>query len=58
MIDKLKVILSSPRFWQIVAAGIVIWLQTNNWKFGVISILGGSVVVGSADSVATKINSK
>lgn len=58
MIDKICEILESPRFWQIVAAGIVIWLQTNNWKLGVISILGGSVTVGSLDSIATKISGK
>jgi hypothetical protein len=54
MIGKIKELFSSIRFWQIVAASIVIWLQTGDWKIAVISVLTGSVVVGSADSVASR----
>ena len=54
MIAKIKAILGSVRFWQLVGAGIVVWLQTGDWKLGVISVLGGSVAVGTIDKATSK----
>lgn len=56
MKQKIVDLLGSIRFWQLVGTGIVIWLQTDNWKMGIITILGGSVAVGSADSVAQNLS--
>jgi len=58
MYNKIKEILGSPRFWQIVVAGLVIWLETNDWKKGVLTILTGSVGVGTIDRFSEKIGKK
>lgn len=54
LLDKFADILTSPRFWMIIVGGVLVGLKNNDWKAGAISALTAVVVVGSADSVATK----
>lgn len=49
MIEKIKAILSSVRFWQIVGAGVIVWLESGDWKKGLLVILTASVGVGTID---------
>lgn len=52
--DSFINLLTSNRFWLIVAGGFLVGLERNNWKMGAISALTAIVAVGSADSIATK----
>lgn len=49
MISKIKEILGSVRFWQVVGAGVIVYLETNDWKKGLLTILGASVSIGTID---------
>ena len=67
MINKIKSILSSVRFWQVVLIalfqGLLDLSIIDNATFEAIarllqSVLGASVLIGSADSVALKLSNK
>lgn len=49
MWKKITELLSSRRFWLIVLGGILVWLQTNDWKLGAISAITAIVGVGTLD---------
>jgi hypothetical protein len=53
--QKLKDVLSSKRFWELVAVGAVIYLQTNDWRNALITILIGSVGVETIDKLGKNI---
>lgn len=63
MVAKIQEILSSIRFWQMLAAFVVYTLATEGaidpvWGETIAKILGVSVGIGSIDSFAKKLNGK
>jgi len=63
MLDKIKEILSSIRFWQMVLAFVLYTFGTEGiidpvWGETIAKILGVSVTIGSIDSFAKKLNGK
>ena len=60
MLDKIKSILGSVRFWQLVIAAIVVILGQNDvisveLANTIAKVLGVSITIGTLDSVATKM---
>lgn len=63
LLEKIKAIANSPRFWQLFLVGLVAGLQvplpSNPWVQGLsIAVgiwFGGSVVVGTVDRAAEKL---
>ncbi len=53
--EKFEALLGSDRFWLLVAGGVLVGLQQNDWKLGAISALTAIVTVGTADKVADKV---
>ena len=58
MIKKIGEILNSIRFWQLVGASVIVYLQTGDWKLAVITLLGGSTVIGTVDKFGQSIGKK
>lgn len=60
VLDKIKQILSSVRFWQLVVVGILQVIvkeipEAKNIIAAISLILGGSVVIGTADKISKNI---
>lgn len=55
MLNKVKELFSSIRFQQLVIAAIIIYLESGDWKAALITLLGGSVAVGTIDKAAKSI---
>lgn len=63
MVNKIKEILSSVRFYQLVAIAVLQLVakevpEVKDIVDAISLVLGGSVVIGSADSVAKKVGGK
>jgi hypothetical protein len=54
MLNKFKEILNSRRFWEVVGIGIIIFLQSGDWKYAVITILTASVGIDTIDRFSKK----
>ena len=51
MWSKFMALFSSRRFWLIILGGVLVWLQTNDWKLGAISAITAIVGVGTIDKI-------
>jgi len=63
MYSKIKEILSSVRFWEVVIVVVLLTIgkevaEVKTIVDAIASILGVSVVIGTADSVAKKVSGK
>ena len=66
MLEKFKLIIDSPRFWQLFFVGLVAGLQiplpNNVWIQGLSVAVGvwfgGSVIVGTIDRATEKLSGK
>ena len=63
MFNKVKEILNSVRFWQVVLGALMMYVESKGWvdqalRDLVITVLGVSVTLGTADSVATRLAGK
>ena len=58
MINKILGFFGSERFYANIMIGVMIWLQTNDWRQGLLAFLGLFVGVYTIDRFSEKLGSK